>query len=291
METKRYGVVLADPAWQYDDKAASGERWAGFKYETMPTEAICQLPVRHVVADDCALFLWATWPMISDAFQVMKAWGFNYSTAAFVWVKTAPRSAQEEARRVIQRGVAQAIAPALAARSRLEGKFRRGVGYCLRFFPDLSAKYEFEGLAGALAELRKLRTVGAVRQVMAGFERGELGGLFWGMGQGTRTNTEVVLMGIRGRLGRESAGVHQVVLAPPGRHSEKPVEVHRRIEALLGDRPRLELFARRRVRGWDVWGNEIEGGSDVDLHALARANRNGNQLDLEDLVPANQVQP
>jgi N6-adenosine-specific RNA methylase IME4 len=49
---------------------------------------------------------------------------------------------------------------------------------------------------------------------------------------------------------------HQVVLAPRGEHSSKPEEVRRRIEALTGPRPRIELFARGSVPGWDVWGEE-----------------------------------
>ena len=56
----------------------------------------------------------------------------------------------------------------------------------------------------------------------------------------------------------------QLVFAPKpyskkgekSKHSTKPVEVHRRIVELLGDRPRVELFARAGVPGWDTWGDE-----------------------------------
>jgi N6-adenosine-specific RNA methylase IME4 len=51
-------------------------------------------------------------------------------------------------------------------------------------------------------------------------------------------------------------GVHEVVFAPVGRHSEKPDEVRRRIERLVQG-PYLELFARKPVPGWTTWGNEI----------------------------------
>jgi len=275
MVPEKYGVVLADPPWQYDDKAAAGQRGAAFKYPTMPVAEIAALPVRDLVADDCALFLWATWPTLPDAFEVMRAWGFSYRTAAFVWVKTAPGAAREEARRTIQRGVANALVQASAlglslAQARKDARK-------LKLSKDAPL---VQSLAACASWLPALRVVPVTRKVMAGFHRGDLGGLFWGMGQSTRTNTEVVLLGVRGRLGRESCGVHQVVLAPPGRHSEKPGEVHKRIEALLGDRPRLELFARQRVKGWHVWGNEVPGGSDVDLVAAAHAARNGRQLDL-----------
>lgn len=50
---------------------------------------------------------------------------------------------------------------------------------------------------------------------------------------------------------------NQIVMAPRGRHSEKPEEVRRRIETLCGDRPRIELFARKTVPGWAAWGNEV----------------------------------
>jgi len=47
------------------------------------------------------------------------------------------------------------------------------------------------------------------------------------------------------------------------RHSEKPSEARKRIVELIGDLPRLELFAREKAKGWDVWGNEVK--SDVEL--------------------------
>jgi site-specific DNA-methyltransferase (adenine-specific) len=54
----------------------------------MTTEEICQLNVRALRAPNCALFLWATMPALPDAFKVLAAWGFNYKTCAFSWVKT-----------------------------------------------------------------------------------------------------------------------------------------------------------------------------------------------------------
>jgi N6-adenosine-specific RNA methylase IME4 len=52
-------------------------------------------------------------------------------------------------------------------------------------------------------------------------------------------------------------GVRHVVLAPRTEHSRKPDEVHRRIEALYPEATKLEMFARRSMDGWDVWGNEV----------------------------------
>jgi len=53
----------------------------------MDVDDICALPVANLAADNCALFLWATWPNILDAFKVIPAWGFTYRTEAWVWVK------------------------------------------------------------------------------------------------------------------------------------------------------------------------------------------------------------
>jgi N6-adenosine-specific RNA methylase IME4 len=84
-------------------------------------------------------------------------------------------------------------------------------------------------------------------------------GLHWGMGYGTRANTEVCLLAIRGEPVGLSKDVHQVVIAPVGEHSEKPDEVYRRIERLYPG-PYLELFARRPREHWAVWGDEIPRG-------------------------------
>lgn len=49
---------------------------------------ILELPVAELAAENCALFLWATWPMIFEAPRVMNAWGFTYRTNAFTWIKS-----------------------------------------------------------------------------------------------------------------------------------------------------------------------------------------------------------
>lgn len=81
---------------------------------------------------------------------------------------------------------------------------------------------------------------------------------FTGMGYWTRANSELCLLFTRGRPHRISKSVRQVVVAPVGRHSQKPDEVQRRIEQLVAG-PYLEVFARRQLPGWDVIGNEIDG--------------------------------
>lgn len=82
--------------------------------------------------------------------------------------------------------------------------------------------------------------------------------LFWGMGFYTRANAELCILATRGNPKRVSAGVHQVVMSHIEEHSKKPQEVRNRIVKLMGDVPRIELFARQRAIGWDSWGLETE---------------------------------
>jgi N6-adenosine-specific RNA methylase IME4 len=129
--------------------------------------------------------MWATFPNIDQALEVMKAWGFIYKTAAFVWIKKNKKSNTN----------------------------------------------------------------------------------FWGMGAYTRANAEVCLLGIRkntkaGQMVKSHA-VHQVIESPIEVHSKKPDIVRARIIELMGDVPRIELFARQKIEGWDIWGNELE--NDIEL--------------------------
>ena len=87
--------------------------------------------------------------------------------------------------------------------------------------------------------------------------------MFWGMGNSTRANPEYILLGRKGKLKRIGKDVHSVIVSPIQRHSQKPSEVREKIEKLYGKIPRIELFAREKTKGWDVWGNEVE--SDIKL--------------------------
>jgi len=93
-----------------------------------------------------------------------------------------------------------------------------------------------------------------------------------GIGNYTPNNAEYVLLGRKGKYWRNSTKVKQIVMTPKTKHSRKPAQVRRAIVELVGDIPRIELFARPRERdmfgdseydGWDVWGNEVE--SDIKL--------------------------
>lgn len=79
---------------------------------------------------------------------------------------------------------------------------------------------------------------------------------FWGLGFWTRSNSELCLIGTKGKPKRISSSVHQIVDSRIMEHSRKPDEVRNRIVELCGNVPRIELFARQNVSGWDCWGLE-----------------------------------
>ena len=81
---KKYNIIYADPPWQYWE---SGNKNQALHYTTMSVDDICKLPVKDIADNDCVLFLWVTYPILEEAFKVIRAWGFTYSTAAFVWIK------------------------------------------------------------------------------------------------------------------------------------------------------------------------------------------------------------
>lgn len=80
-----YQIIYADPPWRYDQKGVEGA--AEQHYSTMSQEDICRLPIKSISAKDSILFLWATFPQLPAALQVISAWGFKYKTVAFLWLK------------------------------------------------------------------------------------------------------------------------------------------------------------------------------------------------------------
>lgn len=99
--TKKYSVIYADPPWQQKQ----GRKLNGYKvvdgkqvfnsvddkaqdlpYKTMTFADICNLDVESIAADDCFLFMWVTNKYLLDAKEVLKAWGFKYSTT-ITWCK------------------------------------------------------------------------------------------------------------------------------------------------------------------------------------------------------------
>jgi len=172
---KKYNIILADPPWTYKDKASAGKRGSSFKYPTPDKEWLEKLPIESIADDNCVLFLWVTMPLLNEGLELMKAWGFEYKTCAFTWVK----------------------------RNKVSSTW------------------------------------------------------FFGMGNWTRSNAELCLIGKRGNIKRVDASISSVVDTPIQEHSKKPDCVREKIVKLMGDLPRIELFARQQTVGWDVWGNEV----------------------------------
>lgn len=178
---KKYQIIYADPPWEYKQSGSkkNSRGMAKQHYSTMSTAAISAIPVHEIKTDTSVCFLWATFPNIGEALKVLEAWGSQYKTAGFVWVKK-------------------------------------------------NRKY---------------------------------GSLFWGMGAYTRANAEVCLLGISKNTKAQqlvkSHAVHQIISSAVEAHSRKPKEVRQRIVDLVGDISRIELFAREKTEGWDVWGNEL----------------------------------
>lgn len=85
---KRYGVIVADPEWKFEGWSGRGldASSAANHYPVSPLEVIKSRNVASIAAPDCALFLWATQPMLPHALEVMAAWGFEYKSHV-IWRK------------------------------------------------------------------------------------------------------------------------------------------------------------------------------------------------------------
>lgn len=88
-----FGVITVDPPWHFRARTAlqmsnwTSRRDAEKHYDVLGVEDIMALPVAGLAAKDAHLFLWTTGPCLPHAFDVIKSWGFRYSSVAFTWVK------------------------------------------------------------------------------------------------------------------------------------------------------------------------------------------------------------
>ncbi|MEC9369532.1 MAG: MT-A70 family methyltransferase [Pseudomonadota bacterium] len=88
LKRSRFGVIYADPPWSFRNWSAKGTgRNAVSHYDCLKFEDLAALPVADLAADNCALFLWATDPLLPRALELIEAWGFEYKTVGFYWVK------------------------------------------------------------------------------------------------------------------------------------------------------------------------------------------------------------
>ena len=78
-------------------------------------------------------------------------------------------------------------------------------------------------------------------------------------GQYTLSNCELCLVFKRGRIPkpRGARNVQQLIRSPRQEHSKKPIEVMKRIERMFPNQERIELFARKKVKGWSAWGLDV----------------------------------
>ena len=117
----------------------------------------------------------------------------------------------------------------------------------------------------ALPEAFTVMTAWAFRYVTVAFvweKVSSRGAPRWGIGLYTRPSTELCLLGLRGKMEVKAHDVGQVIRARRGQHSRKPDQQYDLIERLFGDLPRIELFARREIVGWDCWGLQVGEGAD-----------------------------
>jgi len=190
----KYKIIYADPPWQYANQKNNDPAMGGIVYKTMTIDEIKKLPVNEISDKDSVLCMWVTMPKLIEGLEVIKAWGFEYRTCLFNWVKVNPNA------EIIE--------------TEIKGKK----------MPDVSIK----------------------------------GGFYSGMGHWVNGNSELCLFAKKGKPKRMSKEVKQLQVHPRQRHSQKPI-LHSEIVKLFGDLPRIELFARQNVDGWDCLGNELNG--------------------------------
>jgi N6-adenosine-specific RNA methylase IME4 len=92
----RYALIYCDPPPKFETRSILGGEMTSpdNHYETMTIEEICDLDIDgrtmwEVADDDCALYLWATAPLLFRMPEVLARWGFEYKTSA-VWDKVQP---------------------------------------------------------------------------------------------------------------------------------------------------------------------------------------------------------
>lgn len=84
----KYNVILADPPWSWKTYSEKGRiKTPDRHYQLMDVKDIIYLPVENIASENSCLFLWVTFPKLTDGLKVMYAWDFTYKTVAFVWVK------------------------------------------------------------------------------------------------------------------------------------------------------------------------------------------------------------
>lgn len=89
---KKYNVIYCDPPWTYDNKSVKGdgegkEIAIDNRYKLMTLDDLKNMPIKEITQKDAVCFMWATNPLMPEAFELLKAWGFKYKTM-LTWKKT-----------------------------------------------------------------------------------------------------------------------------------------------------------------------------------------------------------
>lgn len=198
----KYTVIYADPPWEYDNPKDHKAALGGTPYKQISLKELKELPIQQIAADDCALFMWATIPKLPEAIELMKAWGFKYTTGPFTWLKLNP------------------------------------TGELIVADKDYVLSNEITIKKGSIILN---------------------GGIYSGLGHWSNGNQEIIIMGKKGHPKRFAKNVKQPIVAPRSKHSRKPDDARQRIRLLMGDVPRIELFATETPEGWDVVGGAVDG--------------------------------
>lgn len=83
----KYQVIYADPPWEYGNTMPEEKRMGQeFHYQTMTVAEITAMPIATLAHDNAVLFLWVTSPILEEAFEVVRSWGFEYKSS-YVWHK------------------------------------------------------------------------------------------------------------------------------------------------------------------------------------------------------------
>jgi len=184
---KKYSIIYCDPPWDYggklqfdrSSKKNNNDEWkkpifisaANFKYPTVKTKKLKEIPVKDICDENCLLFMWVTNPHLAQGIELGKSWGFEYKTVAFVWDK-----------------------------------------------------------------------------------------MVHNPGQYTMSYCELCLVFKKGKIPqpRGARNEKQLIRKLRSEHSKKPEEVRNSIESMFPTQNKIELFAREKPNGWDVWGLDVQ---------------------------------
>ena len=123
---KKYGIIYADPPWQYKENWGNGQ----VGYETMKVKDICKLPVSDISMDQSHLYLWVTNPFLAEGLEVCKSWGFDYKTL-ITWIKTYKNGQPEMGMGYYFRGCTEHIIFGVKGKMKCKNKITRNMFYAI----------------------------------------------------------------------------------------------------------------------------------------------------------------